>query len=88
MAIPRRRAEEVPENRILKIGFKLGHGTVPGLEDNKEVPLVEVDGSKTVTYCGVEIVDVEGRAMGGEELVLDVVVLWDQVVAVVLFVRR
>jgi hypothetical protein len=47
-----------------------------------------VDGSKTTTYYGVEIVDVEGRAMGGEELVLDVVVLWDQVVAVVLFVRR
>jgi hypothetical protein len=47
-----------------------------------------VDGSKTATYCGVEIVDVEGRAMWGEELVLDVVVLWDQVVAVILFVRR
>lgn len=41
-----------------------------------------------VTYCGVEIVDVEGRVMGGEELVLDVVVLWDQVVTAVLFVKR
>jgi hypothetical protein len=88
MAIPRRRVEEVPENRILKIGFRLGHGTVPGPEDSKEVPLVEVDGSKTATYCGVEIVDVEGRAMGGEELVLDVVVLWDQVVTVVIFIKR
>jgi hypothetical protein len=46
MAIPRRRADEIPENWILKIGFRLGHGTV----------------------------DVEGRAMGVEELVLDVVV--------------
>jgi hypothetical protein len=88
MAISRRRAEEVPENWILKIGFRLEHGTVPDPEDSKEVPLVEVDRSKTATYCGVEIVDVEGREMGGEELVLAVVVLWDQVVAAVLFVKR
>jgi len=80
--------EEVLENQILKIGFGLGHKIVPGLEDGEEVPLVEVDEGKTVAYCGVEIVDVEGRAMGGEELVLDVVNLRDQVVAVILFVRR
>jgi hypothetical protein len=57
-------------------------------EDGEEVPLVEVAGSKTAAYCGVKIVDVEGRAMGGGEVVLDIVVLRDQVVAVVLFVRR
>jgi hypothetical protein len=80
--------EDVLDNRILKINFGLGHRTVPSPEDGDEVPLVEVDEGKTVAYCGVEIVDVEGRAMGGEELVLDVVNLRDQVVAVVLFVRR
>jgi hypothetical protein len=52
MAILRRRAEEVLENQILKIGFRLGHGTVLGPKDSNEVPLVEVDGSKMATYCG------------------------------------
>jgi hypothetical protein len=64
----------IPRRRYLKIDFRLRHGTVPGPEDGEEVPLVEVDGSKTATYYGVEIVDVEGRVMGGEELELDVIV--------------
>jgi len=63
--ISRRTAEEVPENRILKIGFGLGYGTVPGPKDGEEVPLVEVDGGKKAMYCGVEIINVEDRAMGG-----------------------
>jgi hypothetical protein len=53
----------IPRRRYLKIDFRLGHGTIPGPDDGEEVPLVEV-----------EIVDVEGRVMGGEELELDVIV--------------
>jgi hypothetical protein len=55
-------------------------------EDGEEVPLVEVEEGETATYCGVEIVDVEGGATGGGEVVLDVVVLRDQVLVVFLFV--
>jgi len=52
----------IPRRRYLKIDFRLRHGTVPGPEDGEEVPLVEVDGSKTATYYGVEIVDVGERS--------------------------
>jgi hypothetical protein len=55
-------------------------------EDGEEVPLVEVEEGETAAYCGVEIVDVEGGATGGGEVVLDVVVLRDQVLVVFLFV--
>lgn len=77
---------EVGGEDFMDVGGEVEDEDEEGEDDGEEVPLVEVEEGETATYCGVEIVDVEGGATGGGEMVLDVVVLRDQVLAVVLFV--
>lgn len=77
---------EVGGEEAVDVGGEVEDEDEEGEEDGEEIPLVEVEEGKTAAYCGVEIVDVEGGATGGGEVVFDVVVLRDQVLAVFLFV--
>jgi hypothetical protein len=68
---------EVGGEEAMDVGGEVEDKDEEGEEDGKEVPLVEVEEGEMAAYCGVEIVNVEGEAMGGGEVVLEVVVLRD-----------